>query len=695
MRLVELLPGTRQEDIACRMYETLLDECAGSYEALSYVWGDASEKTPIQIDDQTLQIGTNLRLVLLNIRNLDQPRTLWIDALCINQADTAERNQQVAVMGEIYRRAKGTLVWLRDQLKKETSAAIPMLEELAEDAMSPSHGGSLYADGDGEDESIVHLNNLPASMIGRDGGTNPLIERYRTDMSALHILQSPWLYRAWTLQEILLAPRATIVIGRYSIDWDHLRVGANHGLNLGLWHPFVLGILPDPVLKPFLSLQSLKLKRRGQDPNESPGKILLELLFQCRFREATDPRDKIYSLLGLVANPTSHPPAEPTQVLPPLEINPDYSSPVNAIYAHAARQMMLDSNSLDTLGGCAQSINLLPSWVPHWDIPQSANPLVHDGLGKQRVTHATAHSKAWPRFADTTTLLLHAHDITTLVALAPPLPQPQANTTKVAEDSEKNFSNIKATATGNALSTRYLLVEQMMKTLGQIYEILMSVVPFLGVFADWEEFATAAPLTNPGPEVPGYGSRTVSPPSRPIATLLHNVRKLGISVTHDEEPEDRLAVYWQTLCTGTYDDTAAAAPERGRMIATQKLFYSWRASLKQIHDLHRWHADRKLRPIAFLGYVTNTWRGYGEFVRFIEGSYGRRLGRAANGYLCLVPANAEVGDKVVLARGGRVPLVMREQGGTGYWRLVGEAYIQGIMDGQAWDEGQCKEFKLG
>ena len=43
---------------------------------------------------------------------------------------------------------------------------------------------------------------------------------------------------------------------------------------------------------------------------------------------------------------------------------------------------------------------------------------------------------------------------------------------------------------------------------------------------------------------------------------------------------------------------------------------------------------------------------------------------------------------------GRVPLVVREDGGSGYWRLVDEAYVHGIMDGQTWEEGMCKEFKI-
>ena len=85
-------------------------------------------------------------------------------------------------------------------------------------------------------------------MIEKVGFTDPMFDRYQNDATAIHLLRSQWWYRAWTLQEILLASRATIVIGRYSIDWDHLRIGVNHGLGLGIWTPIAMGIMRDPIL---------------------------------------------------------------------------------------------------------------------------------------------------------------------------------------------------------------------------------------------------------------------------------------------------------------------------------------------------------------------------------------------------------------------------------------------------------------
>lgn len=465
-------------------------------------------------------------------------------------------------------------MWLSDEVKGETSAAISMLEALAEDAISRSHKRSSHGDGNGEVEKINHLDNLPVSMIEKVGVTDPMFDRYQNDSTAMHLLRSQWWYRAWTLQEILLASRATIVIGRYSIDWDHLRIGVNHGLGLEIWTPIAMGIMRDPVLTPFLSLQSLRLKRQTQDPKEPPGQVLLKLLFQCRFREASVPHDKIYSLLGLVASTGSNRLAAPIPAHPPLGIKPDYSSPVDTVYTHVARQMILVSNTLDVLGGCGGSSQTpaldpgyaLPSWVPDWSTAQPASPLLHDVLGQQRATHATAHSKALPKFIDTgsTTLLLHAHEIASLTALAPPLAHPIADSVKMTSDLDKWVDEMD----GTVLSLRYLggLLGQAWKSLANIYEESMTIVPLLATFAKWEAFATEVSPTNPGPGVAVSGPGPDPSPSNPTA-LVHKVSKLGIPATLDEEPEDRLAVYWQTLCTGTYD-AAAAAPGRGRKIAS-------------------------------------------------------------------------------------------------------------------------------
>ncbi|KAH9208523.1 heterokaryon incompatibility, partial [Leptodontidium sp. 2 PMI_412] len=75
------------------------------YEALSYVWGDNGSQKKIFIDGIPFAITPTLHAALENLRLEYDERILWIDALCINQANEHERTNQVSCMGRIYRQA--------------------------------------------------------------------------------------------------------------------------------------------------------------------------------------------------------------------------------------------------------------------------------------------------------------------------------------------------------------------------------------------------------------------------------------------------------------------------------------------------------------------------------------------------------------------------------------------------------------
>lgn len=82
------------------------------FEALSYTWGDASSRRVIFINRRKLKVTGNLETALRHLRYTHDERVIWIDALCINQEDILECNQQVTKMREIYSRAAKVVVWL-------------------------------------------------------------------------------------------------------------------------------------------------------------------------------------------------------------------------------------------------------------------------------------------------------------------------------------------------------------------------------------------------------------------------------------------------------------------------------------------------------------------------------------------------------------------------------------------------------
>jgi len=656
--MLELLPGTRQQDIACNLTECSLDGELRKYDALSYVWGEITELTPIQINGRTLLVTLNLRAALLNIRKLDQPSILWVDAVCIDQDNVSERNQQVAIMDDIYRNAARTIVWLGDSRPPYTEKAYAMVDELAAEAISRQYAGA--------DNSS---NYLSLSMLGAERVESPIFDRFRDDFSIIHLACARWWFRTWTVQEILLASQAVVMTGKFTMDWDRFCTGIDYGLAIGIWNPVLLGIIVDPVVAPYLSMSALRKHCRSfstlkspRQPATAPAQALLDLLIRCRFRQASDPRDKVYGLLGLKD-------ADQISQISALGIEPDYRLSASQVFCHTARQLLLQSSDLNILGANTATTNQeLPSWVPDWSTTTSGpHPLMHDARGRPRHTHASGGTQAAPRFlGDGGVLELSGHVVMDITRLSPVLHRLQRD------------SNTKVVNRGDTLVTRLSALGQVFAHLIWFYWELSSVIPHLATFWDWETFALESRCPAIQEEdyttLPSSSSPSSSPTTDPVPPPI------------GEGGYDPFAVYWQTLCAGTM------AP--GGRYATGRLFYSWRASLHAIFQLRRWQVDSLLRPVAFVGYLMRTWRKYSEFACLLEHVYERRLGRGSDGSLALLPAETEVGDRLVLAKGGRQPLVLRGNG-EGRYRFVGEAYVHGIMDGGRFEEAKCVEMRIG
>ncbi|KIM94077.1 hypothetical protein OIDMADRAFT_136612, partial [Oidiodendron maius Zn] len=82
------------------------------YVALSYVWGGSGAPATIELEGRSFTVTPNLYSALKNLRHRSQNRYLWVDAICINQADMEERNHQVSQMCFIYEQAAAVLMWL-------------------------------------------------------------------------------------------------------------------------------------------------------------------------------------------------------------------------------------------------------------------------------------------------------------------------------------------------------------------------------------------------------------------------------------------------------------------------------------------------------------------------------------------------------------------------------------------------------
>ena len=117
IRLI-LLGGDRDESLRCRIFHTTLSQHP-DFEALSYTWGDVTLSHTINTPEGSISVTQNCVLALRDLRYPDKDRLLWIDAMCINQSSSNEKNHQVPLMRAIYTAAKRVVVHIGPDFDKK------------------------------------------------------------------------------------------------------------------------------------------------------------------------------------------------------------------------------------------------------------------------------------------------------------------------------------------------------------------------------------------------------------------------------------------------------------------------------------------------------------------------------------------------------------------------------------------------
>lgn len=119
IRVLDLLPASnRRAPLECHVRQVELADSITQldYEAVSYVWGEAKGAWPLLCDGRELLVTKNCHDALLQLRKKGKPRTLWIDAICIDQGVSEdaikERSSQISGMGTIYWCARRVIIWL-------------------------------------------------------------------------------------------------------------------------------------------------------------------------------------------------------------------------------------------------------------------------------------------------------------------------------------------------------------------------------------------------------------------------------------------------------------------------------------------------------------------------------------------------------------------------------------------------------
>ncbi|KAK4465876.1 HET-domain-containing protein [Cladorrhinum samala] len=324
------------------------------YEALSYCWGTDKEAIRIiDIDGAIFRVRSPLHAALLRLRQATKPRTIWIDAICINQQDDAERNSQVAQMRDVYSRASQVVVWLGEG-DRRLKFGMHILELWARPAQEIEDRICFtwrFDNGDNLKNQIY--TNWTTLYQGFQ--RNKFSYYYRLEC-LLGLLKVEWWTRMWTVQELLLAKQAVVQLGEKTVAWQDFETIAK------LWTVQAIHseeTLKDPVVArvwPIMmvpdNLRTLAVRRKGKVP------ISLSLMVhRTRFRACKDPKDKIFAVLGVVDEPTIS--------------KPNYLMSWQDVYTTAMRDILLEWKDLRAYGYFGLSNHRdesddLPSWVPNF-----------------------------------------------------------------------------------------------------------------------------------------------------------------------------------------------------------------------------------------------------------------------------------------------------------------------------------------
>jgi hypothetical protein len=375
--------GACKKPLRCKLaLVDLEDHDNVQYFAISYAWGDVSERRAIYIDGYDVNVPANAYAALEHISGDGRDSVdayagelcLWIDSVCISQHDTAERNQQVSMMSEIFSHASSVLVWLggdENILTEETFAVINEINchcSRATQSFEKLHETLFRISSDRrwqqynvKHDAVFRSPFGPASYDVED-------RLYFTDYQwALlqQLYESPWFARNWVVQEYAVAKRSICFYGRQNIPTKHVLRAARW-----LWY----GEYHYQIRKNIRGIQCASLIYdidRGE-------KLFWNLLRRSINFDCTEPRDKVFSVYGII-NDGNRGVADKFSA-----VRPNYYANLTEVYRDATRAAILIDQSLAPLGLANrletrpdEHSSKFPTWVPRYD--QNRRPRISMG----------------------------------------------------------------------------------------------------------------------------------------------------------------------------------------------------------------------------------------------------------------------------------------------------------------------------
>lgn len=320
----------------------------GDYAALSYAWGDASDTVDLILNGAPVKVTRNLEAGLRMLRDEDRLKgqKLWVDALCINQNDLIERGHQVKRMRNIFGGASKVIVWVG-----VASDGSYKVAELIRSLLSLIGYTTLK-------RSNLILGPFLQVMLSKMPPASSYWKAY------FDFISRPYWRRLWIIQELAMAKELIVCCGSMTLKWFSLRwLAAVIASNIDLCTELIMREMPNQPrfwvlerLGNIIGLHEFK-QHFGNKGLLGKDRVMDQLIKIALAAQATDTRDKVYGILGLLGDEITS------------QIIPDYNLSVWEVFAGFTRAVLLGTRSLHIIRNGGMSLEKqMPSWVLNPDL---------------------------------------------------------------------------------------------------------------------------------------------------------------------------------------------------------------------------------------------------------------------------------------------------------------------------------------
>lgn len=643
IRVLIVEKGRRGDIVRCRLVTSPLppppDKC---YEALSYYWGEGEPTIPIIISaynppsphtrysirwvqEKRFWVRPNLHDALVQLRSPDEVITLWVDAICINQENKAEKTEQISKMHDIYSKADSICIWL----------------------------GVGEPEGDGTQETFQFIREmLDLRLLDQRTAS---VGHARQWLAFVQLMRNRWFSRRWVVQELALARDATVHHGKEGIRWSDFSDAValfvtKHDQIKQLVASSGISPDPDPIgdmraLGANILVEATSNLFRKSDTGEIRERLLsLEILVSTLLAfEAKDPRDTVYGVLS-IAKDTPY--ADSSAVKDPdPRITPNYDKTLADLCMDFIDYCIETSKSLDIICRHWAPVakhewkDLWTDYMPSWVSLISGSPfgepeaaLSGRSNGDSLVgTPSRQHQKNYNASAG----LLPAAEVGRLDDTVPPKEHP--------EEKADNSAYLQGGHTRIPDPSRTALKNPVKKCNG--------ILNVKGMVLD-----TIDELS----------------PRSPEGMILKESLKMGgwTTETEAEKVPDSL---WRTLVA-----------DRGPQGINAPSWY-YRACLESLYQITQ-NGDLNTGALIENPHSPSTMVTFLRRVQQVV--WNRKFLRSREKKLFgLAPTEAEPQDYICILFGCSVPVILRklqaEAEGGPFYTFVGEAYVHGMMDGEA------------